>query len=202
MLKQKELQIEPVNFIQAYYLEDMQICDDLIKFFNNNPLRQAKGGTADPLTGKTKVIPEVKDSTDMWFLPNDSASVWQSYKESLTTCINQYTKTFPNIEKTANWGFTEHTNLQYYAPGGGYKAWHAERVCGVTPYCFRKLVFMTYLNTVTDGGGTEFSHQRITTTPERGLTLIWPADWTHFHRGIVSPTQDKYIITGWLSYLE
>jgi len=28
-------------------------------------------------------------------------------------------------------------------------------------------------------------------------TVIWPADFTHTHRGIVSKTQEKYIATGW-----
>ena len=60
---------------------------------------------------------------------------------------------------------------------------------------------MTYLNDVTDQGGTEFYNQKIITEPKKGLTLIWPADWTHTHRGIASPTQDKYIATGWLSYV-
>jgi len=28
--------------------------------------------------------------------------------------------------------------------------------------------------------------------------LIWPADWTHTHRGIVAPNEEKIIATGWL----
>ena len=51
-----------------------------------------------------------------------------------------------------------------------------------------------------DQGGTEFYYQNMTIQPKKGLTVIWPADWTHTHRGIVSPTQEKYIITGWFSY--
>jgi len=31
-----------------------------------------------------------------------------------------------------------------------------------------------------------------------GKVIIFPADWTFTHRGIVSKTQTKYIITGWL----
>jgi hypothetical protein len=202
MLKQKELQIEPVNFIQAYYLENIQICDDLIKFFKDNPLRQAPGASADPKTGKTKVMPDVKDSKDIWFLPDEPEPVWESYKAELVKCTNQYVETFPNSEQTARWGLVEYTNLQYYPPGGGYKSWHSERVCAISPYASRKLVFMTYLNDVTDRGETEFAHQKIKVRPEKGLTLIWPADWTHFHRGIVSPSQEKYIITGWMNYLD
>jgi hypothetical protein len=68
------------------------------------------------------------------------------------------------------------------------------------PAAARHLVFMTYLNDVTDAGGTEFLYQGITVQPRKGLTLIWPADWTHHHRGVVSPTQEKYIITGWFSF--
>jgi hypothetical protein len=41
-----------------------------------------------------------------------------------------------------------------------------------------------------------FIYQGVITKPRRGLTVIWPADWTHTHRGIPSPTQEKYIVTG------
>jgi hypothetical protein len=61
---------------------------------------------------------------------------------------------------------------------------------------------MIYLNDVTDGGGTEFYHQNLIFQPVKGKALIWPSDWTYTHRGIPSPTQDKYILTGWFEYLE
>ena len=66
----------------------------------------------------------------------------------------------------------------------------------------RHLVFMTYLNDVDDEGHTEFYHQKLKVKPRKNLTLIWPTDWTFTHRGIASPTQEKYITTGWLNYLE
>ena len=44
------------------------------------------------------------------------------------------------------------------------------------------LVFMTYLNTVTDLGGTAFKYQNLEVQAEKGLTLIWPSDWTHTHK--------------------
>lgn len=61
------------------------------------------------------------------------------------------------------------------------------------------MVFMTYLNNVKDGG-TEFLNQKLKTKAEKGLTLLWPSDWTHTHRGIITESQDKYILTGWLNY--
>ena len=60
---------------------------------------------------------------------------------------------------------------------------------------------MTYLNDVEDGG-TEFYYQGLKTKAEKGLTLIWPSDFTHTHRGIISNTKEKYIATGWFSYDE
>jgi hypothetical protein len=65
----------------------------------------------------------------------------------------------------------------------------------------RHLVFMTYLNDIEDHGETEFYHQMLKIKPEKGLTLIWPADWTFTHRGNPSPSEQKYIVTGWFNYI-
>jgi hypothetical protein len=58
---------------------------------------------------------------------------------------------------------------------------------------------MTFLNDMTDEGGTEFLYQDLKVEPKKGLTLIWPSYWTHTHRGVISKTQEKYIVTGWYS---
>ena len=57
---------------------------------------------------------------------------------------------------------------------------------------------MTYLNTVKNGG-TEFYYQKLKVDAVKGLTLIWPSDWTHTHKGVISKKQKKYILTGWVS---
>ena len=59
---------------------------------------------------------------------------------------------------------------------------------------------MTYLNDIKKGGETEFYYQKLKIKPETGLTLLWGCDWTFTHRGITSPTETKYIATGWYSY--
>ncbi len=61
---------------------------------------------------------------------------------------------------------------------------------------------MIYLNTVTDGGGTYFSNYDKTLDAVQGDVVIWPAYWTHHHRGIPSPTETKYIATGWFEHTE
>lgn len=58
---------------------------------------------------------------------------------------------------------------------------------------------MTYLNDVVDGG-THFKYFNHTEKATKGKTIIWPADWTHTHRGQISNTQEKIIATGWFSH--
>ena len=90
-------------------------------------------------------------------------------------------------------------NIQHYGPGQGYKQWHNER--GEYQTHQRALVFMTYLNDVPDGGGTEFVYYpELKIKAKKGLSLLWPTDFTHTHRGIVSQ-HEKYIITGWFHHL-
>ena len=64
------------------------------------------------------------------------------------------------------------------------------------------LAWMIYLNDVTDGGYTEFPCQDKKIQPRAGDALVWPAFFTHAHKGITSKTQTKYIVTGWCEYLE
>jgi hypothetical protein len=123
------------------------------------------------------------------------------YEAELQKIVNLYVTKYPMSNKTAKWE-VEGINIQKYNPGGGYVDWHSERTGHYDTSMYRHLVFMTYLNDVTDDGETEFLHQTIKVQPKKGLTLIWPSDWTHFHRGIPSPTETKYIITGWFCFIE
>jgi hypothetical protein len=91
-------------------------------------------------------------------------------------------------------------NIQKYEPNEGFFGWHCERAGN--KYSDRLLVWMIYLNDLTDRGETEFFYQQHFETPERGKLLIWPSDWTHLHRGVPSPTQTKYILTGWFTHIK
>ena len=48
----------------------------------------------------------------------------------------------------------------------------------------------------------EFKNQGITIPATKGLTLIWPSEWTHTHKGVISHTSEKYIVTGWFGFNE
>ena len=118
------------------------------------------------------------------------------YQYELNKVLDRYTEKFPRSIQCAPWGIKEVTNIQYYKPKGGFKIWHSERMNKT--WSNRVLVFMTYLNNVSDGG-TLFKYQKIKSPAKKGLTLIWPSDFTHTHKGEISK-KEKYIVTGWINF--
>ena len=92
-----------------------------------------------------------------------------------------------------------HFNMQYYKPGEGFYDWHCER--SAPKNRSRVLAWMFYLNDMTEGGGTEFYHQNYIEPPEQGKLVIFSSDFIHTHKGEISKTQDKYILTGWIELI-
>lgn len=186
------------NFIAGWYLEDTSICDELIEFNNNSPHRiEGTVGCKHDIV----VDHNVKHSLDVSLFTAPSDLIERYVLNNLQLVINEYIKKYKYSNVNAPWRIVETPNIQYYPAGGGYKDWHTERGANIEPNISRHLVFMTYLNDVTDGGETEFYYQQLKIKPEKGLTLIWGSDWTFTHRGIPSPSQEKYIVTGWFNYV-
>jgi hypothetical protein len=180
------------NFIMGWYI-DPGICDRLIDIHKHS--RNKKPGAAGIANAQVAIDKTVKDSIDVCLSPN---IVPKEYSNVLFKCLDLYTNKheFSKINEVILY---EDSQIQYYPPGGGYKNWHMEKSGLAWPLVTRHMVFMTYLNTVEDQGGTDFYYQGITTKAEKGLTLLWPPEWPWTHRSQVSPTEEKYIITGWLN---
>jgi hypothetical protein len=189
-----------MSFIETYYINDLGVCDELISLFNHSDNKHLGQTSA---FGESLVYnPNIKDSIDLSI--NDHAQYPEviKYLRCLDNNIKSYIEKYECCNWYNPWNIIEPINIQYYKPGGGYKEWHTERTGNHSITASRHLVFMTFLNDVTDAGETEFYYQKLKIQPRKGLTVIWPADWTHTHRGIVSTTQEKYIITGWLNYID
>jgi len=91
-------------------------------------------------------------------------------------------------------------NLQRYAPGEGFYAWHADWTTSdeATEPIRRVLAWILYCNDVPDGG-TEFHWQHHQVEAERGVLAIFPAGLSHLHRGRISQQHTKTIATGWIN---
>ena len=79
--------------------------------------------------------------------------------------------------------------------GGGFHNWHYENT-GLQVSA-RKLVIQLYLNTIEEGGETEFLYINKRIKAEQGRLIIFPAAFTHTHRGNPPIGQDKYIVSTW-----
>ena len=172
------------NFIYSEMIPE-EICDKLVDFFNNNTERQEP----DKLIGK-KSIEIVLTEKDNIFL---------EYNYYLSKVLNNYLEKYKYSNSVAKFKTSPTIKIQHYKPGEGFGVYHFEND-GYEEVLRRHLVFMTYLNDVKDGG-TEFLYQNVTTKSIKGNTIIWPATWTHTHRGQISNTKEKYIITGWFNFI-
>lgn len=205
MLNLKSHEFHMSSFITGHYIPTT-ICDDLINYFELNPQRQREGTIGSNSLKKDKDAPlqkfGMKKSMDISLSPmtdDDDGKLLDKYILYMNKCVQEYELKYTRAKHLSVYGITENVNIQKYNPNEGFFEWHQERGgLNTTTRCF---AFMTYLNDVEDGG-TEFLYQKLTVPAKKGLTLIWPTDWTHTHRGQISKTKTKYIITGWLNYLD
>ncbi len=192
----QEAKLNP-NFISSWIINPPSLCDNLVDYFEFNQQKQNIG-----VLGGSGINTEVKDTTDIRIKPKElllpGNHFFKEYFEKLFECHSDYIKQWPFLKDFCTKYEIGSFNLQKYKPGQHFKKVHTERASLSSLH--RIFVFMTYLNDVDDGGSTYFPHYDIEVKPRKGLTLIWPAEWTHAHRGNVLKTGLKYIITGWLHF--
>lgn len=119
--------------------------------------------------------------------------------DRLWECYKDYTKTYSILDTKNKVGIIG-LRVQKTLPGEGYHVWHYESPGRFLSH--RQLAFMFYLNNVEQGGETEFLYLKKRVNPMEGRLLLWPAGFTHTHRGNQPLTGPKYIVTGWVEYLD
>jgi len=192
----KEYELDNITLMGGWFIPK-KVCDDLKKFMDKQPLVD---GMMYSTRGSQEVVKDLKESKEIavdFFNENEP---FHTYKVHLGNVLQKYIKKYSHIESNTPFALREKYNLQKYPVGGGFKIWHFENDFSSNLNWHRGLVFMTYLNDVEDGG-TEFLYQNLTIPAKKGLTLIWPAFFTHTHKGQVSKTKEKYIATGWFNHI-
>lgn len=186
------------NFIGSWIINPLSICDELINYFELNKKKQKKGVT---LRG---INLDSKNSTDIKIAPRDMKlpgnEIFEKYFHNLYSCYQDYVAEWSFLATFAENLQVSSFNLQRYQSGQHFQKLHTER--SSLENLHRVFAWMTYLNDVEqeDGGSTFFSHYDLAIQPRKGLTLIWPAEWTHAHKGNVLRANNKYIITGWMTF--
>ena len=178
-----------------------QQCNDVITYFEE--LRKYNL-VFDRQSIGDSMAHEKKDETCFIFEPDTfyldkTHPVLTTVLEQFWKCYTEYAKTYSVLLKSNKHGIVG-MRIQKTQPGGGYHNWHYEnngRIHGG-----RFLAFIIYLNTVPVGGETEFLYQETRVNAIEGRTVIWPAAFTHAHRGNQPIGSDKYIVTGWIEFME
>ena len=109
------------------------------------------------------------------------------------SCLTDYADEYSSLKQTPKLG-SYLIKVQRTEIGQGYHMWHFES----NTHTNRILAWMLYLNDVEEGGETEFLYQHKWVKPKAGTMLIWPAAFTHTHRGNPPLSNTKYIMTGWV----
>jgi hypothetical protein len=120
--------------------------------------------------------------------------------DGLQECYEAYCNKYSVLKSSGELRATS-MKMQRIDSGGGYHIWHCEQ--GGKDAGNRALTYMLYLNTLApeDGAETEFLYQKKRFNPVENTMLLWPAAYTHAHRGNpVLGNTAKYIVTGWFFY--
>jgi hypothetical protein len=128
------------------------------------------------------------------------SKIFRSFMEKFwTEAYSEYANKYSYILDTKKHAIRL-LKIQKTEVGGGYHSWHTENTS--LDMSARLLTFTLYLNDIGDGGETEFLYYPKRIKPKTGKLVMWPAGFTHTHRGNPPLDGTKYILTGWIEYIE
>ena len=174
-------------------------CEHLVSEFDRNQElgvgsdRQQSEGTNKHRKNDHQIF---CNGRNMNFEPFKGSNPVSLFFDGLQQCFEEYTTEFSVLKDLRI--SCNNIKMQKTCSGGGYHVWHSEK--GNDDNARRSLVYMLYLNTlpVEANGETEFLYQQRRINPVENTMVLWPAAFTHAHRGnLVYGDHTKYIVTGW-----
>lgn len=109
----------------------------------------------------------------------------------------EYTKKYGVLDRSGKHAIFS-CKLQKTEVSEGFHAFHFD--ANPKNLSNRILVFLLYLNDVDEGGETEFLYMPKRVKPKKGTLLVFPASFTHTHRGNPPISNTKYVLTGWVEF--
>lgn len=161
-----------------------EFCRDVIERFESDP-RKVKG-----LVGDGYYKPEVKGTVEIDF--TEDATGWEDVlgvvERNLQHHLKMYMRKWQEAFKIslAHEGF----RVSRYNPGQLFN-WHSDNIGSAFT---RVITAQWFLNTVDEGGETEFKWQGRAIKPVEGRLMLAPVGWTYYHRGAPPVSGPKYIL--------
>lgn len=198
-----------MNFSDLVFIQEgalsAELCDSIVKDFESY---NEKDLTAEGRSGRG-VDHGTKRSKDIDLIA--TPELHSKYTDEIVkifdkSLIDEYLAKLPHTDKFAAYPemfygptYYEVLNVQKYEKGiGHYNAWHIE--AGSFAMSKRMFVFLVYLNDVKEGGETELMYEGQKIQPKKGTLVIWPSSFPYVHKGHMPISDDKYILTTWLSF--
>jgi len=187
-----------MDFIYEYENSmDSDFCDELIKFFNNDPDKM------DGMIGNNVVDKTIKNSKeiiiDVESDPQKYGYIFKKLHNQLVIdinklCENEVIKKYACDKNILIDSF----KIQKTSAGDVCYKPHVDNTNSSYENLFRNLTFIYYLNDVEEGGETHFTSQNKTVKAKKGKVIFFPPYWTHEHEGLTPLSGDKYIAVGWV----
>lgn len=147
--------------------------------------------------GETRSRDAVKVSTDLDILTDGE---WASVHEELHGAVSQVVLSiaaqFPALQV---WPLRcTGYKIQHYKKNEGHFTWHFD---ALGPGAWeRQLAMVMYLNSIESGGETCFHRQHLKVRPVAGDAVFFPTFWTHMHCGETPSSEDKYIVSSFVTF--
>lgn len=184
-----------------------EFCDEIISWYEK--CKQNHASTSAPVFNEPGIIrredqfipmtehPEHFNHSPVDLITQFNTTFWSQ-------CYENYVSVFPSVIRSEPGRGPKtpgnyHIKVQKTLPTEGYHVWHHEN--GSSDCGDRVLTWILYLNDIVEGGETEFLYQSLRVSPRKGTLILWPAYFTHVHRGNPPLSQAKYIATGWITYI-
>ncbi len=183
------------NFIGVFHdVLSKEDCEEIIKGFE---YQSSKGLSFDrgPDQKHFREDQSMCERYDTPYIPSDISERLNNLIWSV--CHPLYVKQYSILENAAPYTIFDY-KIQRTHPGQGYHVWHYESM--KRPQTSRLLVYTLYLNDVEEGGETEFLYANRRVKPQAGTFVLFPAGFTHTHRGNPPISNTKYMLTGWLEH--
>jgi hypothetical protein len=182
------------DFIEVY--EDalpLDMCNAVINLIDNI----AKSNPSGLINGAEQYAAKLLRKDVSVILEEHDPVMAADLNGFLDKALSDYIQKYPELHLLGTDIYSDCCKIQKTPPGGGFTHWHCEASDARSSR--RQLVWMVYLNTLDleDGGETEFRSQVKRLNPKAGTIVLFPAFWTHGHKGNPPYNKDKYIATGW-----
>ena len=179
------------DFIEIYpNVLDAETCRGIIHFFEQSPVKIPSG------TGVSGILHAARRSQGVVLDAQSGGPLFPAVLTALQRSFAAYVVKYEELRQQQS-VFESLGIYRYQNESEGYD-WHSDGMDAGLRYRFVSAVL--YLNTVTQGGETEFRYQNRKIAAQEGTLLLFPSGWTHIHRGCPPRSGPKYVLVTWTRY--